>query len=349
MKARSPTAAAGAFGAILAYAEERVSGAAAELAAAALGGSLGQDRDARAPADKLPALLAEAVRITGDPAFALHHAMAADPRRFGVLAYATSTSRTLGDAYGHATRFLALWNEGMELRMSMAAGEAILELTPRGLAVDRDSEGLRQLFVLATATVVQLARAFTGMDLAPRGVELYTAAPDTPSLGDELAGFYRCPLRFRAPVTRVTWDAAALDLPLRTADPALAAILARHAEDLLAELDTAPTWARRTRDALLEALGRDDTDLPAVARKLGTGERSLQRRLREEGTSFQAVLEDARHELALRYLRDPRLSLSEIAYLLGFADLSAFYRAFKRWTGTAPAEYRGQPAPSPRA
>jgi AraC-like DNA-binding protein len=348
MKVR-PTAAAGALAAILAFAEERAPGARAHLERAVLGGPLGPDLDARVPADRIPALLEEAARITGDSCFGLHHTTASDPRRFGVLAYATSTSRTLGEAFGHATRFLALWNGGMELRIATAAGEISLEFAPRALALDRDSEGLRQLLELSTATTIHLGRTFTGVNIAPRAVELYTAEPAPATLA-ELARFYASPLGFRAPVTRVVLDASVLDLPLRTADPTLAAIIARHAEGLLADLQTAPTWARRTRDAVIEALGRDATDLSAVARKLGAGGRSLQRRLREEGTSFQAVVEEARHELSLRYLRDPRMSMSEIAYLLGFADLSAFYRAFKRWTGGAPAEYRSkhaQPAETP--
>jgi hypothetical protein len=122
--------------------------------------------------------------------------------------------------------------------------------------------------IASVATTIHLGRTFTGVDIAPRSVEFYTAEPATTA---ELARFYASPLRFRAPVTRIVMDASVLDLPLRTADPTLAAIIARHAESLLADVETAPTWARRTRDAIVEALGRDATDLSAVARKLGAG------------------------------------------------------------------------------
>jgi AraC-like DNA-binding protein len=80
--------------------------------------------------------------------------------------------------------------------------------------------------------------------------------------------------------------------------------------------------------------------LAAIAAKLHMSARSLQRRLQSEGTSFAEVLSDMRRDMALRYLRDPRIYIGEVAFLLGFLDVTAFHRAFKRWTGSTPAEYR---------
>ncbi|XXX72352.1 helix-turn-helix transcriptional regulator [Sorangium sp. So ce134] len=88
--------------------------------------------------------------------------------------------------------------------------------------------------------------------------------------------------------------------------------------------------------------GADAMEIPVVAKRFAVTPRTLQRRLRDEGASFRALLDDVRRELSMRYLRDPRRSASEAAYLLGFRGVSAFYRGFERWTGLTPAELRRQ-------
>jgi AraC-like DNA-binding protein len=131
----------------------------------------------------------------------------------------------------------------------------------------------------------------------------------------------------------------ALEAPLVSSDPSLLAILTRAAEELQkrapGESGIVPQVARILRDVLRE----EEANVDQVAKRLGMTSRSLQRRLKDEGTTFQAVRDDTRHALARRYL-DDRLSIAEISFLLGFSEPSAFFRAFKRWTGTTPIEAR---------
>jgi AraC-like DNA-binding protein len=100
------------------------------------------------------------------------------------------------------------------------------------------------------------------------------------------------------------------------------------------------TWTRKVRDCLQMQLPDGEPSAERIAQALHLSLRSLQRHLADEGNNYESLLADTRHNLALQHMHDPRCSISEIAYLLGFADTSSFSRAFKRWTGQAPSHYR---------
>jgi AraC-like DNA-binding protein len=338
--ARPLTASSATLLSILAYAEALDPGARRALERE-LRGVAFDDPDARVEAHLVPVLLAAAVASTGERAFGLRLALRGDPRRFGVLSYVTSAAANLGEGFRRAARYLALWNEGNELTLSIAGPTAVLEVRPRGRSGTCSMEGVRQLLELTTASTVQLARALTGTTVSPLGVELATEAraPDEVDAALYHAAYGQVP-RFGVAVTRLVFDVASLALPLRGADPGLGAILTRHADDLLTRLGSSTPWGMRARAAIVQRLGREETDLGAIAKALGVSGRTLQRRLGEEGTAHDALVDAARHELATRYLRESDLSIGEITCLLGFADTSAFYRAFRRWTGTTPAEIR---------
>lgn len=153
------------------------------------------------------------------------------------------------------------------------------------------------------------------------------------------ARWFGAPVRFGAPFTQLVFERIALSTPLRTADPGLLAVLTRHADDLCSRISSDPPLTAQVRRVLGSSLRSNDAQIDHVARKLGLTPRSLQRRLKDEGSSFQEMREDVRRELAERYLQDD-LAISEISFLLGFSEPSAFFRAFKRWNGLTPAESR---------
>jgi AraC-like DNA-binding protein len=148
------------------------------------------------------------------------------------------------------------------------------------------------------------------------------------------------PFRWEGPSVRFTFDAALLDVPMRGADQTLGVVLDRHLEEQAAQLPAGDDLLTSIRGALAEDLADGAPDLDHVARRLAMSRRTLQRALRREGTSFQRLVDDTRREVALARLRDPRLTLSELAFLVGFSELSAFDRAFRRWTGQSPRAYR---------
>jgi AraC-like DNA-binding protein len=192
-------------------------------------------------------------------------------------------------------------------------------------------------FVLAVW--VRAGRAVTGIEWSPLEVRFGHAAPR--DAGDH-ERFFRAPVRFRMGENAFTLAAELLALPCTRADAALAALLDRYAAERIARAPGAGRLADRVH-ALLEAgLRSGEVSATSLARRLGMSVRSLNRLLATEGTSYQKALDSLRHELAARQLSDPGTPVSEVAFQLGFSDLSSFYRAFRRWTGTTPAEFRGR-------
>jgi AraC-like DNA-binding protein len=133
-----------------------------------------------------------------------------------------------------------------------------------------------------------------------------------------------------------------LDRPMRGADAALAAVLSRQLDRLLVSLPTDPPVSTRVRLLVKDDLPSGSVTVDRVAGQLGMSVRTLSRRLEGEGTSFRHLLDSVRHELAVAHLRDPRMELTEIAFLLGYSESSAFHRSFRRWTGRTPVEFRRQ-------
>ncbi|MDC0679320.1 AraC family transcriptional regulator [Sorangium atrum] len=340
----SHSAAAGAFLSILTFADQLAPGAASRLRAEVLAGIALDGVDARGPAEKLPELLAAAVELTRVDDLGLRLAKAADPRRFGVATYAASTSPTLRAAYERAARYFRLWNEGvrLELERDRAARLTSIVLRSQGKTAMAAPEGRRQLAELGSATMLMLGRSFTGAPISPARVELASAAPADVRPHERI---FAAPIAWSAPVPRLIFDDAALDQPLPQHDAVLQEIVSRSAEALLAALATKETWSARTREALLGLLRDGSPDIARVAKSLGTSRRTLQRRLTSEGQTFESVIDQVRYEMAAGLLADEQRSIAEVAWLVGFRELSAFYRAFRRWSGRTPAEYRASLSP----
>jgi AraC-like DNA-binding protein len=151
------------------------------------------------------------------------------------------------------------------------------------------------------------------------------------------------PVRFRAPLTEARFPSQVLDAPVPNADPSLFPALARTAEQrLAARLREArePEIVQAVRERIEAQLMHDAARLPEIAQALGLPVRTLQRKLAEAGVNFSALLDATRRELAEQYLRDPALTLTEIAFLLGFGEQSNFSHAFRAWFGTTPAAWR---------
>jgi AraC-like DNA-binding protein len=187
---------------------------------------------------------------------------------------------------------------------------------------------------------VAFLRALTGMpDTARLAVEAWYQCerPD----GVDRADVLGCPVRYSAPEMRLVLLREPLEQPLPRHDPALFAYLERHAEAVLARLpaDDARV-SNRVRRLVIERLKSGEPNQAEISRKLAMSERTLQRRLREEGTTFAELLDGLRRELAERYLNEAEVGIHEVAFLLGYSEPSAFHRAFRRWTGTTPQGFR---------
>lgn len=294
------------------------------------------DPNGRYPVSRTARLWRLAVEASGDDAFGLSVARHVGPTTFHALGYALSASATLHDVFDRMVRYFDVITDVARLS---------LEPTDEGyrfsISATPDGELTPEAIDAFSALIVRMCRGLLGRrDFSPRLLRLQRAAPHNRAAFERL---FRAPIQFSAGENAVYLDNHVLDLPLEGANPELA----RHNDEIvqryLARLHKDDV-VTRVRTALTELLPTGEPSAAAVAAKLHMSPRSLQRRLAETGNSYNAVLLDTRHQLAQRYLRDLNLSIGEIAFMLGFGDMSSFTRAFKRWAGCSPSEFRARKA-----
>ncbi|GIX24940.1 MAG: transcriptional regulator [Caldimonas sp.] len=308
------------------------------MAAAGFEAAWQDDPDARMPLAVETRLWDEAARRSGDAAFGLHAAAAIRPGMFQVLDYAVRTAPDLGTALQRLARYNRLLHDVASF--DIQPQDAVVRIVHR--VADSRARPSRHAVEFTLASLVVVA---SQIGAAPvRAVSVDFAHEAAGGIEDHRAVFGVTP-RFGAAESCLLLDAAVLRRPVPAADAELSRIVTAHADGLLERLGPpAASWSDRVRRALLQGLDGERATLPAVARQLGLSERSLQRRLRDEGTGFAPLLDAVRHELALRWVGEGRLALGEVAYLLGFSEPSAFHRAFRRWTGTTPQAMRREAA-----
>ena len=199
-----------------------------------------------------------------------------------------------------------------------------------------DAESPSRLYVeFFFALICSRLRYASMVDWHPREIWLTHSAPARCDNGHRL--FFQCPVRFNQPVNQLTLEREFLEFSLPYADPLLSETLEHHARWLLA-VGAEDDVLRDVRRALYDGCIRGDVRLQAIAKKLAFSCRSLQRELNSRGTSYRDELDRFRRDLALDML--PRSPIDEIAAFLRFSEPSSFYRAFRRWTGKTPQEYR---------
>ena len=190
---------------------------------------------------------------------------------------------------------------------------------------------------MTLATVTTLCRNIASPEFNPTAIEFQHDEPDDISEHQRLV---RCPIKFGASLNKLSVASTNLSLPIAKADAGLCALLDRHAEELLAKFPPRDSLVDRVRSIIASEFRGGDPSLEHVADQLGLTPRTLQRKLQELGASHNELLEQMRRQLAMQYLREREMAICEVAYLLGFSESSSFHRAFKRWTGLTPKEFR---------
>jgi len=276
----------------------------------------------------------EVERRTGDGCAGIHAAEHVEWGHFDVVDYAIAASGDLASALRLFTRYFRILN---------TATEFVLTETTDGLRVERWMAGDEALSMPRHAAEFSLActvlrfRQVSARNWVPALVTLRHRAP---SEVDEYRRLFACEVRFGCPQDGFVVRRDDLAVPMKAADPALAALVERHARDLLERLPRGRACVDELRRVLARELAGGSPTIERAAGALGLGRRSLQRRLAEESATFSGVLDQLRRELAQSYLRSSGMSIGEIGFLLGYSDVTAFQRAFKSWTGRSPGAYR---------
>ncbi len=264
-----------------------------------------------------------------DPYLGLHHGASVPLGAYDALDYAASLSTTFGDALDRVVRFHRILCDAWDVAKEID-GETVrfrrLKRTP-----PLEAEAF-------PAVLVARGRMVAGADFSPQEVRF---AHESHAALKPYTAFFRCPVRHGCTSTEVSFRAIDLARPASGANPGLSGVLDRYMTSMLGRLPHREPFVESVHEAVARLIKDGHRPrLASVAAKLRTSPRTLQRRLEEHDTTYFAVVEEVRRALGERLVADRRLSLSEIAFLLGFSDISGFRRAYKAWTGHNPSAAR---------
>lgn len=290
------------------------------------------DRDARVPERLAAGLFNRASARLQDDALGVHAGELIRPGHYGVAGYVGMACGTLAEAFSSLQRYQAMVIDIGTVPPQIRGDELQLAWQP-----DEQSLHYRQLAEFNLAGLLTFVRWITGQPLVPRRLEFPWPRPAALA---EQQRVFACPLVFDADCYRLTVPLAWNGLPLIQPDPAMRALMDRLAEKQMLELRRGEDAVSPARRLLARQLSQGEATLERLAAELHVSPRTLQRKLQDHDLSFSQLLDEVRRELAERYLADPGFDLTDLAFLLGYSEHSAFTRAFKRWTGRSPAEYR---------
>lgn len=293
------------------------------------------DVDVRIPLDMENALWDMAAELSNDDCFGLHVAELIRPGMFDVLDYVVRTAPTLLVAVQRLARYNRLMHDVAEFSLTERPDGVQIEhffrtpmQTPSRHAAD-----------FTMAALLTIAEQMSGKPPEVLAAGFIHAAPGDTA---EFRRIFGVTPAFGMSTNSLLFRTESLSVTVPDADPALSRIVTSHADRLLAGMASSglDSLTKRVSHLILEHLSNGKVSLALVASKLCLSERSLQRGLSQEGTSFNALYESLRLKAARDFIADQRLALGEVAYLLGFSEPSAFHRAFKRWTGQTPMAAR---------
>ncbi|MFD2933567.1 AraC family transcriptional regulator [Spirosoma flavum] len=316
-------------------------GADSDVLARAVGISPDQlrDPDGRVQIRQVQALWHEIVTVTGDPNIALKIGKMVNPLTIGVLAYVMMNSPTLGYAFEKLFQYQDIACEGVcttgQLIQSDGSSGAQFALSLR--ITSPDIIYPEYTFDSELSLYLSFIRVLTGQHVTAN--EIHFAYPRPADTREHERVFAPARLTFDARETVMVLDASLLDTPILNANSSLFPLFEKHADDILNRLQT-PALSSRVKSEILSMMKGEEPTLAGVADRLAIGVRTLQLHLKDAGTSYQQLLDEIRKDLAVSHLREPNLSTTDIAYLLGFAEPSVFFRSFKKWTGQTPGAYR---------
>ena len=298
------------------------------------------DHSARLPAQGQIRFLKLAAEALQDDLLGFHLAQDLELREIGLLYYVLASSDIMADALVRAERYSGIVNEGMSLRCRFGK-ETSLALS----YIDIERRSDRHQVEIWLMALVRLCRQLTNRRLIPSRVRIIHLRPKTPA---EFRSFLGCEIEFGSDVDEIVFPGAVRLMPVVSADPHLNELLIKYSEEALAHRPTKPAALRASvENAIAPLLPHGKAGAGEVARRLGMSHRTLARRLAAEGLTFSEIQAELKIDLAKRYLNDGDLPISQIAWLLGYREVSAFTHAFKRWTATTPRGWRAQGHPAP--
>jgi AraC-like DNA-binding protein len=305
----------------------------AVLSGAGLTAEQVDDPTVRLPVRAQIKVLELAARELQDDFLGFHLAKSFDLREVGLLYYVMASSDHLAEAFRNAERYSGIVNEGVHLHFR-SDGPMVIALDYQN--VDRRSDRQQMEFLLTA--IVRLCRQLTDSRIAPLKLMIRHLRDSTPA---EFKSFFASDVEFGADADAIVFSQQVGSLPLVGADTHLNELLRHYADEARAHRPKERCSVRADVErAILPLLPHGKAEFSEVARQLGVSRRTLSRSLFAEDLTFTEILEELRADLARRYLGDRELPVSQIAWLLGYREISSFTKAFRRWTGTNPRDFR---------
>jgi AraC-like DNA-binding protein len=286
---------------------------------------------ARCPITPVSRLWRAAVAATGDPAFGLKVASHIKQTTFHALSYGLSASSTLKEAFERVQRLCHVASDAIEYEFSLRGSEYHFVIEPD---VDVPWESVDAV----VAAYLRMCRSLTGCDYSPLRIELQRSPPANI---EDFQRLLRAPLQFCAAQTRLVFDSSTMERPLDGGNPELARHNDAIALEYLSQIER-DNLQWRVREVLTQSLAHGEPSQEDVSELLNMSARTLQRKLADCGITYKEILDETRRALALAYLSAARHTVSDVTYLLGFSAGSSFTRAFRRWTGQSPSDWRAR-------
>ncbi len=290
--------------------------------------------DTRLPIETYLLIQDEAAKYVNDPSFGLHMGEFAEVGSWSILGYMMMNCKTLGEAVEKSGRYSRIIGNLIEARAEMRLNKIHVEFfTP-----PHAPKMSRHCFEATLSSTVRMIRNLTGVHLSPLKVTFIYPTPESIA---EYERVFSCPVLFGQKENSFTFDWKIISTPILMPSPGLLEHFEQYAQEFLTHLERNDEHTRAVTRIILSKLDDEDLTLEKIAREMAVSVRTLQKRLEEEGVVFSDLLKDIRQRLAQKYLRE-NYSVEQISYLLGFSEPSVFRKAFKKWSGVTPREYREQ-------
>jgi AraC-like DNA-binding protein len=298
------------------------------------------DRKARIPHADLATFVTRAVEVSGRPSLGLEAAACPSPTEFDLIGYAAANCATLGEGIALCARALPLAHDGVRLEVVTRG-----ELTELQLRHEPGIARIPAASEFLAAQLVLYGGRYVGRTLKPNWASFAHTEPAC-DLTHYRSVFRE--VRWGQQETALVFPTAGLSLRHATANPHLLTVLKSQLELLLGSRDARASFAERVKSAIEGELA-SGSGAKVIARRLGVSLRTLHRKLSDEGTSYGALLKDIRMDYAMHALEREGLTIDELSRRLGFSRSNAFFKAFKRWTGSTPGAARRESVPPPVA
>ncbi len=334
----APTVSAGYAASLVKLAVKRGARAPELFTAAQMDPALMDTPDARVPFERFKALMAAAKTACGEPALALQFGASAPFAEMSIVGLIAHAAKTMGEAFEQTNRYARLV---VEVDGHEAGARFAIIRRADGVWIEDRRRNPNAFPELTESTWVRFIhdrqRAFP--DREPYVLEVHMTHAEPPHAAD-YREFFSMPVVFGAAWNALRIRESWLDEPTGSQDRYVFGVFNAHADDLMKSLGETKTIRGQIESALIPMLHTGEVSMDRVSKRLGFSRSTLHRRLKQDGQTFDMILDDLRRRMAIDYLESRKVSVNEAAYLTGFSEPSAFSRAFRRWTGTTPGKFR---------